>query len=425
MKSICLCFQVHHPFHFQTFRFLDIGSTRSYYDDMRIEREINEAAIKYYLPSNDFLLKLINKNKGKLKVTFYISGTAIDQFLMYEPEVLTSFRKLADTGQVEFLGSTSSHSLISLTNQKSELFQQIKEYQSRISNLFGKKPLVFVNSDLIYSNFIGKDIADSGYRSMITNGSKKTLIWQSPNYVYSNLFQSKLQIYLRNEQISDEFAAYLNKLHLDDNEINTNNFFSLINDHYLEEPLLNIYTNYMNLGGAGIEKKQKYIQKLVSKISSTANMCFIFPSEIVDHYGSVGQVNADEPICWVKDFHSYYYPGNELQNEAIKQLYKLEKNMLKVDNLNLQKDWQYLQTSDHIHLMDEQHPVYQDNSVTNYIYKSKYDAFINYMNILDDFRLKIKVATQKKHKKHTPNSENSTRKQDDRISILNNLQSEE
>jgi len=137
MKSICLCFQIHHSSHLQTFRFLDIGGNKSYYDVPCVEKAITEAAANYYLPSNDFILSLINKYKEKLKFTFYISGSAIDLFLMYAPEVLTSFRTLADTGQVDFLGGTSAHSLVSLTSQKGEFYSQIKEHQFRIENLFG------------------------------------------------------------------------------------------------------------------------------------------------------------------------------------------------------------------------------------------------------------------------------------------------
>lgn len=424
MKNICLCFQVHHPFHFQTFRFLDIGSTKSYYDDQRIEREINEAAINYYLPSNDFLLKLINKYKGKLKVAFYISGTAIDQFLMYEPEVLTSFRQLADTGHVEFLGGTTSHSLISLTNLKSELIQQLKDYQSKIAYLFSKKPLVFVNSDLLYSDFIGKDVADSDYRAMIINGTKKTLIWRSPNYVYSNVLKPKMHIYFRNEMISGDLEGNLNRLNSNEQEINTNKFISVLNSISKDEPIINIYIDYMLLGGFGIEKKEKFIQQLVAQINKKPDMGFIFPSEIKEQYAPVAEIHSNEPSCWVNNFHSYYYPGNDLQAEAIKQLYRLNEMANNIDDLNLLKDWQYLQTTDHIHLMDDQHPAYIDNGL-NSIYKTKYDAFINYMNILNDFRLRIKMANQKKHKKQAPIFENSEKKQADRISSINNLQSEE
>ncbi|MGE5395343.1 MAG: alpha-amylase, partial [Candidatus Saccharibacteria bacterium] len=104
MRSICLCFRVHHPFHLQQFNISDVGSGKSYYDDLRIEKEIHDACVNYYLPSNDFILSLINQHKDRFKVAFYISSTASDQFLMFHPEMLTGLRRLADTGMVDFLG---------------------------------------------------------------------------------------------------------------------------------------------------------------------------------------------------------------------------------------------------------------------------------------------------------------------------------
>lgn len=402
MKNICLCFQVHHPFHIQAFRFSDIDSTKSYYDGPRIEREINDAVINYYLPSNDFLLRLINKYEGKLKVAFYISGTASDQFLMYEPEVLSSFRLLADTGQVDFLGSTSSHSLVTLTNHNKELIHQIKDHQTKTEYLFGIKPRVFVNSDLIYTDQIGKDISEAGYRAMITNGSKKTLAWRSPNYVYSNSHQPKMDVYFRNEQLSNELAHQLSSIDSDERKVSPNDFLSLISNHHKEEPLVNIYLDYKSLGGAEIEKKQEFIETLVSQIIKSSNMNFVSPSEIAERLGSVAPIMANEPICWVNNFHSDYYPGNELQTEALKQLYLLQNQDTHIeDDLNLNKDWQYLQTSDHIHLMDDQHPTYLDGNIEESLFKTKYDTFINYMNILDDFRLKLYKESGKKEKKRT------------------------
>jgi len=405
MKSICLCFQVHHPFHFQTFRFLDIATNKSYYDDHRIEREINEAATNFYLPTNKFILDLIRKYKGKLKLAFYISGTAIDQFLMYEPEVLNSFKQLAETGQVEFLGGTLSHSLISLTDKKAELIHQLKDYQAKINYHFGEKPLVFVNSDLLYSDLMGKDIYEAGYRAMITNGSRKALIWRSPNYVYSNCIRQKMHVYFRNEQISNELSTQLDNMNSEVNEINPNSLISLLNNPNNDEPLRNIFINYTALGGFGIEKKEKYIRTMVSQINKMRDVDFISPSEIAERYGPVAEINASEPICWVNNFHSNYYPGNELQIEAINQLYMLKEMVSKIDNLNLQIDWQYLQTTDHIHLMDDQHPAYRGNGSSNLIYKTKNDAFINFMNILDDFRLRILKESQKKDKKQASNSQ--------------------
>lgn len=151
-------------------------------------------------------------------------------------------------------------------------------------------------------------------------------------------------------------------------------------------------------------------------------MSFVLPSEIKEQCGPISEITASEPICWLNNIHSDYYPGNDLQREAINQLYKLGKAVGKIDDLNLQKDWQYLQTIDHIHLMDDQHPGYHENSNLYCIYKSKYDAFINYMNILDDFRLRLKEAAVKKEKKQIrSNEKNKKRMPSSPIYFSNNL----
>ena len=201
--------------------------------------------------------------------------------------------------------------------------------------------------------------------------------------------------------ISDELTGILNNLNSDVKDTNVNNFISILRNLNQDEPLLNIYLDYKVLGGFGIEKKEKFIRSLVSQINRMTNVSFVLPSEIAEIYGPVAEINANEPICWLNNFHSYYYPGNELQVEAIKQLYILKAIVDNIDDINLQKDWQYLQTSDHVHLMDDQHPAYYGNNNSNFIYKSKYDAFINFMNILDDFRIKILEKAKEKEKKQT------------------------
>lgn len=399
MKNVCLSFQVHHPFHFQMFRFSDIGTNRSYYDEERIENEIHDTVHRSYFASNQFLLKQLRKYKGKLRLAFYISGTACDQFLMYEPEVINSFRELADTGYVDFLGGTSSHSLITLTNHKKELIQQLKDHQAKIKYLYGIKPQVFVNADLIYADLIGKDISEAGYQALMTNGSSKTLTWRSPNYVYSNPYRPKMKVYFRNEQVSNELSNQLASLDLQQGNSPARGLKTLLTNFHNDEPLLNIYTDYRNLGGVPIKKKQEFMEGLFSQVTKSSTMEFALPAEIADRYGAIAPIHSYDPICWVDHFQSHYYPGNELQMEAIKQLYTLESTVDRLDDSNAQKDWQYLQTSDHIHLMDDQHPSYLNGSKGNGIFRTKYDAFINYMNIVDDFRIKILRQIEKKEKK--------------------------
>lgn len=207
MKHICLYFQIHHPFHYRIFHFLDVGKSKSYYDDYRIEKEIQEMATYSYLPTNKFLLKLLEQMKGNLKLTFHLSGTAIDQFLMYSPETLSSFTQLAQTGQVEFTGGTTSHSIGSLNDNQQELNDQIIRSKQQTEYFFGQKPKLFVNSDLIYTKQISKFVSDARYEALLTNGAVKLLGWRSPNRLYSDEHQNTVRIFFRNESLSNELST--------------------------------------------------------------------------------------------------------------------------------------------------------------------------------------------------------------------------
>ena len=176
MKTICLYFQIHHPFSYRIFRFFEIGESKTWYDNLRIEREIHNTAENYYIPTNNFLLDLIHRSKGKLKFSFYLSGTSLDLFLMYSPNLINSFKQLADTGLVEFLGSTSSHSISSLAESKNEFVRQIKTNRNRIEMYFGQKPQVFVNTDLLFTDQIAQIVNETGYKAILTNGEKKYCI---------------------------------------------------------------------------------------------------------------------------------------------------------------------------------------------------------------------------------------------------------
>jgi alpha-amylase len=402
MKNICLYFQIHHPFFFQTFRFFDIGESKTYYDEWRIETEIQDAATNCYLPTNNYLLKLIRQYNGNLRLSFNISGTALDQFLIYTPELVRSFMQLADTGQVEFTGSTDSHSIISLADKRNEFIQSIKLCQERTEYYFRQKPTLFVNTDLLFNNRIAEIASDAGYSAVLTNGTNKILQWRSPNYLYCSEDQKHIKVLFRNENISNELSSTL----LNPNKIEARKqikeLLAMLNAYQTNEPLINIYLNYKALGGTNRLYKQRLFRTFVSKIIKNKVCNFCLPSQIIEQYGPISEIGTVEPVCWTEHFHSDYYPGNELQKDAINQLFKLSSKAACTTDNNLKIDWKYLQTSDHFHLMDNNNPGFNSYYSASSTYKSKYDAFINYMNILEDFRLRLKAekASQKKMQNH-------------------------
>jgi alpha-amylase len=192
MRSICLYFQVHQPFRLRTYRFFNIGHDHHYYDDYQNRHIIRRVAEKCYLPANRMMLELIREFGTGFRISYSISGTALDQFSMYVPEVIHSFQELARTGNVEFISETYAHSLASL-GRKDEFTRQVNAHSRKIQELFGVKPTTFRNTELIYSDQIGESIADMGFHTMLTEGAKHVLGWKSPNFLYCNNINPKTE----------------------------------------------------------------------------------------------------------------------------------------------------------------------------------------------------------------------------------------
>ena len=149
MRTICFYFQIHQPFRLKRYRFFDIGMDHYYYDDYANEDIIRRIAERCYLPANQTILQMIKETKGKFKVAFSISGIALEQLELYAPEVIDSFKELAQTGCVEFLAETFAHSLACLEEDSDEFELQVKMHAKKIQSLFGYKPTSFRNTELI------------------------------------------------------------------------------------------------------------------------------------------------------------------------------------------------------------------------------------------------------------------------------------
>ena len=242
-KAICFYFQVHQPFRLKRYRFFDLGHDHYYYDDYSNESIMRKVSEKCYIPANNTILDLINKHKGKFKVAYSLSGLAINQFRLYAPEVLESFRRLAETGMVEFLAETSSHSLASLKS-RSEFENQVTLHKEMLKEFLGVEATSFRNTELIYSDEIGSWIADMGFKAVLTEGAKHILGWKSPNYLYCNSINPRLKVLLRNFVLSDDIA------------------FRFSNRDWIEWPLTaDKYASWVNKL-APIKRSAEYIPRL-------------------------------------------------------------------------------------------------------------------------------------------------------------------
>lgn len=393
MKTICLYFQVHQPFRYRRYRFFDIGNDHYYYDDYANETILRKVADNCYLPANQILLEAINRNKGQFKVAFSLSGIALEQFRIYAPEVIESFKALAQTGCVEFLSETYSHSLVSLMNNDG-FAEQVKRHDDLIESLFGMRPKVFRNTEMIYSDYIGETVYNMGFKAMLTEGARHILGWKSPNFLYCNAINPRLKILMRNYKLSDDIAFRFSNKAWAEYPLTAEKYVDWLEKQDSKEEVINLFMDYETFG----EHQKKatgifdFLGALPDAIVRSNQLNFGTPSEIADSLQPVAAVHVNHPISWAdeeRDLSAWL--GNELQNEAFNKLYSLIDRMKECDNPDLKKDWDYLQISDHFYYMCTK--FFSDGEVHMYFnpYESPYEAFINYMNVLSDFKLRLEA----------------------------------
>ena len=390
-KAICFYFQVHQPFRLKRYRFFDLGHDHYYYDDFSNESIMRKVADKCYLPANNIILDLIQKNKNKFKVTFSLSGLAINQFRLYAPEVLDSFRKLAETGMVEFLGETNSHSLVSLRS-RSEFERQVNNHKEMLKQFLGVEPTSFRNTELIYSDTIGSWVADMGFKSMMTEGAKHVLGWKSPNFLYCNALNPRLKVLLRNFVLSDDIAFRFSNRNWNSWPLTADKYASWINKLAPKSELINVFLDYETFGEHNWKETGifDFLSHMPGAILKKTPFKFMTPTEIAESLQPVSAISIPTPISWADEERDITaWLGNELQIAALDKLYSLAGKVNKSEDDLIKKDWEYLQSSDHFYYMATK--FFSDGAVHAYFnpYETPYDAFMNYMNVLSDFEIRL------------------------------------
>ena len=392
MKTICFYFQIHQPFRLKRYRFFDIGNDHYYYDDFNNEEIMHRIAQRSYIPANYTLLEMIKNSNGKFKVAFSISGIALEQLEIYVPEFIDSMKELAKTGCVEFLSETYAHSLASLKDPI-EFANQVKMHDDKIEALFGQRPKVFRNTELIYSDDIACQIADMGFKGCITEGAKHILGWKSPNYLYNSAAAPKLKLLLKNYKVSDNISFRFSNYEWSEYPLTADKFIGWIANTPESEQIVNLFMNYETLGE--LQPRETGIfefMKALPRFAEEKGIGFATPTEIISKVKPVDSLSMPYPISWAdEERDTSAWLGNVLQNEAFEKLYSVAERVRLCDDRRLKQDWNYLQTSDHFYYMCTKH--FNDGAVHSHYspYETPYEAFTNYMNVLSDFIVRVEA----------------------------------
>ncbi|WP_278864673.1 alpha-amylase [Leyella stercorea] len=387
MKTICLYFEIHQNIQLKRYRFFDIGTDHYYYDDYEDERLITDVANRSYMPALEALGEMLKEHPGFFKVAFSLSGVGMEQLEIHAPQVLEKLQELNQTGCVEFLAEPYSHGLASLANEES-FAKEVKRQCQKMKEYFGKEPKVLRNSSLIYSDDIGAQAAQMGFKGMLTEGARHVLGWKSPHYVYNCALAPNLKLLLRDVNLSDDISLRFSNVDWEGYPLFADNYVDRIANFPGEEHVVNIFMELSALGVAQpLSSNILEFLKALPECAKQRGLTFSTPSEICDTMPSVGALDVPDTLSWTdeeRDVSSWL--GNPMQREAFNKLYSVADRVRIADDPRINQDWDYLQASNNFRQMTTKP---SQVGIDRGIYASPFDAFTNYMNILGDFIARV------------------------------------
>lgn len=387
MKTICLYFEIHQNIQLKRYRFFDIGTDHYYYDDYEDERLITDVANRSYMPALEALGEMLKEHPGFFKVAFSLSGVGMEQLEIHAPQVLEKLQELNQTGCVEFLAEPYSHGLASLANEES-FAKEVKRQCQKMKEYFGKEPKVLRNSSLIYSDDIGAQAAQMGFKGMLTEGARHVLGWKSSHYVYNCALAPNLKLLLRDVNLSDDISLRFSNVDWEGYPLFADNYVDRIANFPGEEHVVNIFMELSALGVAQpLSSNILDFLKALPECAKQRGLTFSTPSEICETMPSVGALDVPDTLSWTdeeRDVSSWL--GNPMQREAFNKLYSVADRVRIADDPRINQDWDYLQASNNFRQMTTKP---SQVGIDRSIYASPFDAFTNYMNILGDFIARV------------------------------------
>jgi len=419
MPSVCFYFQVHQPLRIKRYRVFNIGEDSSYFNDdtqtsLNNQWILRRVADKSYLPTNAILLELLEQHP-EFRISFSFSGIFLEQIAKDFPEVLASFQKLVATGRAEVLSETYYHSLSFLYSEE-EFAYQVNKHRAIVLDLFGVVPRVFRNTELIYNNHLAHVIEKMGYDGIIAEGADHVLQWRSANFPYRPHGTQHLTALLKDYKLSDDIAFRFSEQGWKEHPLSAEKFAQWVSAINGNGQLINLFMDYETFGehqwaDSGIFD---FLRALPEKILAHPDNDFVTPSEAIARYAPVGEIDAPDFYSWAdieRDLSAWL--SNDLQHEAMDKLYAIKDRVLASGDSDLIESWRRLTTSDHFYYMCTKY--FADGDVHKYFnpYESPYEAFIAFMNVLSDVKLRVSLAQDTAKKERVTTQKTTIKHSDD------------
>lgn len=397
MTAVCLYFKVHQPCKLRRYPSQDVDVVHCYTDEPATRASIDKAADECYLPANDIIYQSILANKTSFRVSFSVSGIMLELLQRYRPDVVASFQKLVATGCVEMLGETYYHSLAFL-HCADEFSRQVQKHTDTIRELFGQRPSVFRNTELIYNDRLAEQVAQMGFTGILCEGAESVLKGRSPNHVYSAATGTAISLLLRNARLSDDIAFRFGDTSWPEHPLTAGKFSEWLHSHPSATEVINLFMDYETFG---VHKKKEsgifeFLEALPGEVLKDTGFLFSLPSEVIQFSTPADTYQVSKTISWEdKGDDSCVWSENMVQNNMLKKIYSLQKMVKGSGCEKSLAKWGRLQSADHFYYMTAKNAKYRNP------FSSVEEASASYTNILADFEISLIRKNLERKKKFT------------------------
>ena len=387
VTAVVFYFQVHQPYRLLPRGVLDVGTGRPLFDDGLNEAIARRVADRCYLPMNRVLLDAIERTDGAFRCAFSLSGTVISQLEAWAPEALESFAELAATGAVELICETSHHSLAAVADP-AEFAAQVEAQAARIEELGGRRPRTFRDTELIFDDDIARAVEELGFDLLLVEGAEGLMRGRGSAHVYRAHGCERLRLLPRSFVLSDDIAFRFSNREWSGYPLMADTFAEWLADTDPADEVLGLFMDYETFGehqdaSTGI---LDFMAALPDYALEQSRLRFATPEEVLRELDPIGTLSAPSPVSWAdaeRDLSAWL--ANPMQRAAHEALYELLPRVRRAADPELTETWRRLSTSDHPYYMSTKH--LSDGDVHEYFspYGTPHDAFVNFMNALEDF----------------------------------------
>ena len=386
MKKITLTFLLHQPYRLKRYRFFDIGTDHYYYDDFTNEEVLRRVAAQSYFPALKMLHDLL-KEEPRFSFALSVSGTVLDQLEVYAPEVVHLLRQMAQTNRVEFLAEPLAHSAVSLYDPE-EFANQLRMHSLKIEGLFGQKPQVVCNTELLYNDEIATLLEEKGFKGIFTEPAKHIMGWKSGRYCYTTP-SGNATLLLRDGFLCDTIEGNFGRYSWEQYPYTADKLFDTLSHEVPQDGVANLMFNLEVMGTIWARETGIFdFFRAFPALAAAQDLAFVTPSQAIQILPKKGALEVLFPISkFGEEKSAAMWTGNVLQQSAIDKLKEWGPRIRLSGDLRLLQDWIYLQSIDHLFYMS----TLRGGAGSFSPFATPYLAFSNYMNILSDFFLRVEA----------------------------------